>query len=374
MQNQHATAEQPLRPTKHAEPAHGVLPTKPSQTASTQGGHDLSAWAAAKPAEVANVAMIVRPLDESFQTKDEPLESKVEDGNDLILAGPDDAQPDNVDDAAQTDSKESSEAGGPEGQPRMDESKWDGEKLVISMQAEKEDTKGAEADDGQEPGQRGPCEPGGHDCLHNLNTTTLPGKEEHNEFSMLGRKSSPVTIIMILAVSAGCTGCGLMSIILTGVYSLARAINEYLWQEPPQVVARDSEIPLEVIHDFAPEPPKPVVILGPDNGVVVGFEVPIVPIKIQKQSSTCSSLEEIHIDVDATVFSQMGAQRLPSSPRPLPPRSVLMSPLGPRHQRYDLTEAARGLPSPPVSYPAQPRLGMTRNPSSPALVAPQSPE
>ena len=370
MQNQHVTAEQPLRPTKPSEPAEGGSPKKPSQTHSTHGGHDLSAWAAAKPAEVANVAMIVRPLDESVKTQDDPLTAKVEDGNDLTVAGSDPEHPGTVD-AEQPDSKVPLEAGGSQGKPRMDESKWDGEKLVVSMQAEKEDTKGAEAaDHGQESEPQGPCEPGDSACLHNLNTTLLRGKEEHDEFGMLGRKNSPVTIIMVLAISAGCTGCGLMSIILTGVYSLARAINQYLQREPSEAEIHDIEIPLEVMRDLTPDPPKPVVILGPDNGVVVGFEVLVVPSKIEKQSSTSSSLEEISIDVDAGAFSQ----GLPSPPRSLPPRSMLLSPLGPRNLRHDRWEAGQGLQSPPVSHPAQPQQDMARNPSSPPLLPPQSPE
>jgi hypothetical protein len=181
---------------------------------------------------------------------------------------------------------------------------------------------------------------------------------------------------VVLAASAGCTGCGLFTILLTGAISIARAILSPL-REPVQAVDDQArQIPLEVFPpQVAPMSLKvPVVILAPDNGVLVGFEVKICPGDIQKQPSSCSSEDDFRIDVGPSLTE------IPFSPGPssaLSPRSVMLSPLSARcHPRRDWRLVSHELPSPPpaLGFASPPQVQHQGDPITPPLVPPHSPE
>lgn len=158
--------------------------------------------------------------------------------------------------------------------------------------------------------------------------SSCPENDREPSLGFLGSQGLHGAVVVLLAICAGCTGCGIILTVITGFVALARRLRLRL-----HIYGADEEVdgpPSLQLQNLAPPelceaatptwtPPKPVVILGPDNGVLVGFEVKPSPSPLQR----ATSCDEPTIEVGVFFRSPTN----PGGARRMLRRDALMSPL-----------------------------------------------
>mmetsp|Transcript_35619 Transcript_35619/g.100831 ORF Transcript_35619/g.100831 Transcript_35619/m.100831 type:complete len:397 (-) Transcript_35619:153-1343(-) len=130
-------------------------------------------------------------------------------------------------------------------------------------------------------------------------------------------------VVVLLAVCVGCSGCGILLALVTGLVAITRRIRlgalnrEDSTRSPAQPATEPGSEDRDQSNATPSNrtPPRPVVVLGPDNKVLVAFEVKTPEVK---------PLEETSIEI--TVLTSPRS----FTPGRSIPRCLLMSPLARR--------------------------------------------